>query len=104
MKTHNVGQVKVYAHAVVSLTAACNTSTFTYLKKKLIVGNYETPEVNKIIQKIQHTYRCLDLRCKDIGHFDGLPNCKESDELQSIGDYMPVTYLFHKCCFYSYTL
>jgi hypothetical protein len=91
LKENNRGRVKIYAHAVVPLLAACDESTFQYLKDKLIVGEYFVSEVDDIISSIQSTYHCLDLRCKDIGHRNGIPKCEDREALQSFGDYTPVT-------------
>ena len=91
LKQNKKGRVHIYAHAVVPLLAACNKSTFEYLKDKLIVNQYSVSEVDDIIRAIQSTYSCLDLKCKDIGHRNGVPECNEREEMQSLAGYTTVT-------------
>ncbi len=94
LKQNHHGRVKVYSHAFIPLVAACDTSLFQYLKEKLILNTYQVLEVDEIIQRIQSTYRCLDLKCKDIGHINGYPKCEDRDGLQymySLGDYTTLT-------------
>mmetsp|Transcript_5655 Transcript_5655/g.8450 ORF Transcript_5655/g.8450 Transcript_5655/m.8450 type:complete len:2169 (-) Transcript_5655:99-6605(-) len=91
LRENNKGRVKIYAHAVLPHIAPCNKSTFEYLKKKLIVEESYGSEVDEIIKAIQSTYSCLDLKCKDIGQLNGVPQCNEREELQSFAGYTPAT-------------
>lgn len=84
-------RVNIYAHAVVPLLASCQSDTFGYLKDKLILSSYARSDVGDIISKIQSTYSCLGLRCKDIGIYykSDVPECIDPPEFGFLGGYKP---------------
>ena len=73
------------------LLASCRSDTFGYLKDKLILSSYDSSEVGDIISKIQSTYSCLGLRCKDIGIYykSDVPECIDPPEFGFLGGYKP---------------
>jgi hypothetical protein len=64
-------RVRVYAHAIVPLLAACSPVNFAFLKDKLIDNSYSATEIDSIVLALQNSYGCLGLTCDDIGfHVD----------------------------------
>ena len=93
LKQNDKPRVRIFSHAVVPFTAACNKPTFEYLKSKLITGQFNVVEVDEIIGRIESTYSCLDLTCDDIGKFkfDTVSQCKDKSITSPVGNYFPVT-------------
>jgi hypothetical protein len=91
LKRNHRDRVKIYSYAFVPLVASCDRSCFEYLKDKLIVNDYTSDEVFTIILTIHSSLRCLDLKCKDIGHFSGIPKCEDGQKLGTLADYTPIT-------------
>lgn len=86
-------RVKIYAHAVVPLLAPCQKDTFEYLRQKLLEASYEISDVDEIVTKIQSTYSCLGLNCRDIGklkEYGGSP-CVDRSPLKPLAGYTPST-------------
>ena len=91
LKQNHQGRVIIYGHAVVPLIAPCDKSTYDYLHKKLISDSYKISEVDDIIRALQSTYSCLDLKCSDIGHVEGVPECTNRGEFQQFSGYRPLS-------------
>ena len=87
-------RVKIYAHAIIPMTASCSPSSFAYLKEKLLKGNYNVIEVESIVEVIRSVYPCLGLSCDDIGVHESetdsdAPKCEDLDVLNSLAGYKP---------------
>jgi Low iron-inducible periplasmic protein len=96
LRLDNRARVKIYAHAVVPLTAGCGPGPFEYLKEKLLDASYQTREVEDIVQRIRSIYPCLSLTCGDIGvHESELANdetkCQDPAEFTSMAGYTPAS-------------
>ncbi len=91
LNRNDMGRVALYGHAVVPLIAACDRSAYEYLHKKLISGSYKRSEVDDIVRAIQSTYSCLDLKCGDIGHIEGVPECSNRNQFQAFSGYTPIS-------------
>ncbi len=104
LKQNDKPRARIFSHAFVPFTAACNKSTFEFLKLKLITGQFNVVEVDEIIRRIESTYSCLDLTCDDIGKFkfDTVFTCKNKSRTSQLGGYFPIAdvrevghFLFH---------
>lgn len=93
LKRNDRSRVKIYSRAVVPLLAPCASNTYDYLKKKLIVTNYEITEVDTIIAYLQKSYSCLGLKCRDVGTLQGLetPRCADRQEFSALAGYKTTT-------------
>lgn len=95
---HNIrvgdrSRVRIYAHAVVPLVAACSSPTFDYLRGKLIDFTYNDIEVESIIASIYSTFPCFRLTCQDVGvHIsETTSSCKDQSDKKSLAGYQPAT-------------
>ena len=87
-------RVKLYSHAFIPLIAGCKTSTYEYLKDKLLspLYDYHISESKDIVAKIQESYSCLGLTCNDIGDMDvSEVECTDRDIHQAMAGYKPTT-------------
>ena len=93
LRQNDEARVKVYAHAVIPLFAACSPSTFTYLKNKLIHSSFNVIEVEPIVDRILEMLPCLGLQCDDIGvHKSEIePSCTDAHTLTSLAGYKPAS-------------
>ncbi len=96
LRNDDRARVKLFAHAVVPLTAACGPGTFEYLKGKLWKMSYSAGDVEEIIGKIRGIYPCLGLTCSDIGVHememtDDAMLCKDPDPMISLAGYKPAS-------------
>lgn len=101
LRQNDAERVKVYAHAVVPLVAACSPASFTYLRQKLIYSTFNVVEVEPIIDRILETLPCLGLTCADIGvhKSEVVPSCSDPPELRSLAGYKPASNVQEVCCF-----
>jgi len=86
-------RVRIYAHGVVPLIAACSPSTFSYLKEKLLDFSYNEIEVDSIVAAIQSAYPCFNILCEDIGVHSSLSvdPCMNPDMKSALAGYKPAT-------------
>jgi len=84
-------RVKIYAHAIVPLFVGCRSSTFYYLKSKLLEDSYSADDVEEIISKIEDVYECLDLSCHDIGSYQGITTCVDATADTPLAGFVPTT-------------
>jgi len=94
LRANDVERVKLYAHAVIPLVAGCNQPTFEYLRDRLLSGNYNAIEIEKIVDKIRSVYSCLGLKCDDIGVYetevtDEAPSCIDEGPRVNLAGYTP---------------
>lgn len=94
LRANDVERVKLYGHAVVPLIAGCNQPTFEYLRDRLLTGNYNAIEIEKIVDKIRSVYSCLGLKCDDIGIYaseasDEAPSCIDEGTRVNLAGYTP---------------
>jgi hypothetical protein len=95
MKTKDVYRTRLYAVAVVPLTAGCNEATYAYLRNALIDNTYNPLNFADIMTKLQSTYQCLGLTCEDIGSYKNgvVAACDDVDEgdATALAGYIPVS-------------
>ncbi|KAL3938414.1 MAG: hypothetical protein SGBAC_006676 [Bacillariaceae sp.] len=94
LRANDVERVKLYAHAVIPLVAKCNQPTFEYLRDRLLSGNYNAIEIEKVVDKIRSVYSCLGLKCDDIGIYssevtDEAPSCIDEGVRVNLAGYTP---------------
>jgi hypothetical protein len=91
LKVGDRPRVKIYAHAVVPLLVGCRSSTFKYLKSKLLEYSYSDADVEEMINKIEGAYDCLDLSCEDIGSYQGIKTCVDVTADTPLAGFAPTT-------------
>ena len=94
LRSNDRSRVKLYAHAVVPLAAACSPGAFNYLKEKLLGMTYNVVEIENIISSIRSIYPCLGLSCSDIGVHKTESNgtaaaCKDPGPMGYLAGYKP---------------
>ena len=94
LRRNDRSRVKIYAHAVVPLLAPCQKDTFEYLREKLIEASYEISDIDEIVTKIESTFSCLGLKCRDIGklkEYGTSSPCIDRAPLKPLAGYTPST-------------
>jgi len=93
LRVNDRPRVRIYAHAFVPLVSACSSSTFSYLRGKLLDYAYNEIEVDSIVDSIRSTYSCFNIGCDDVGvHTMETSNaCVDPDERDALAGYRPAT-------------
>jgi hypothetical protein len=96
LRVNDVERVKLYGHAVVPLVAGCNPTAYAYLRDRLLTGNFNAIEIEKIIDTLRSIYSCLGLACDDIGVHETevtneAPACVDANGQESLAGYSPAS-------------
>lgn len=85
-------QVRVYAHVVVPLISACNTTDFEFLRHMLLNSNYKQVDISAIIGSLRGSLACFGLRCDDMGFHpsEDVTTCGDKSRTQ-ITEYKPTS-------------
>eukprot|EP00980_Cylindrotheca_fusiformis_P024658 scaffold12195_cov126-Cylindrotheca_fusiformis.AAC.2 len=102
LRMNDLERVKLYGHAVVPLAAGCNPTAYVYLKDRLLTGDFNAVDIEKIVETLRSIYPCLGLACDDIGiHESEVSNaaqaCVDPDGLESLAGYSPTSDVQQVC-------
>ena len=59
--------IELYALSTIPQIAACNPSTFSYLKDELIDYDWEPDGLENVMASLRGAYSCFGLTCEDLG-------------------------------------